>query len=322
MTARDTGGGDGAERAVVGYTVTDLVSAFTDVVGPVLLIGAAGYTLGRRQIAEARTLTSLSVAVFVPALAFYALTTSTLPWATLAQFAGYIILQFFLIGLIIALAARIYGWDRKLTTGLLLATLFSNAGNAGLPLAFFAWGNAGLSAAVGFFAMQVVATNMLAAYLAARADAGALHAVRALLRLPVTYAIIAGLLLNLWGVVLPLPIAKATQLLANGAVAVMLLLVGVQLAEVRFGGEWRGIAFATVTRLLVAPVLAWGTASLVGLEGVARQTGILQASLPTAVTAAIWASEFAVVPALVSSVVVVTTLLSPLTITVLLVLLR
>jgi len=299
-----------------------LFSAFTDVVGPVLLIGAAEYVLGRRRAAEARTLTSLSVAVFLPALAFYALTTSTLPRTALAQFAGYLVLQFVLLGLFTALAARIYGWDRALTTGLLLATLFSNAGNAGLPLAFFAWGQAGLSAAIGFFAVQAVATNMLAAYLAARADAGALHAVRALLRLPVTYAIIAGLLLNLWGVVLSQSIAKATQLLANGAVAVMLLLIGMQLAEVRFGGEWRGIAFATVTRLLVAPVLAWGTAPLVGLEGVARQTSILQASLPAAVSAAIWASEFAVVPAVVSSVVVATTLLSPLTITILLVLLR
>jgi predicted permease len=302
--------------------VARLLSAFTDVIGPVLLVAAAGYGLGRRRIVEAQALTSLSVAVLVPSLAFYALTTSTLPQAALARFAGYILLQFVLIGIVILLAARASGWDRTLTTGLLLATLFSNAGNAGLPLAFFAWGSAGLGAAVGFFAVQAVATNVLAAYLAARAGGGAVHAARALLRLPVTYAIAAGLLLNVLGVPLPPPAARAVQLLANGAVAVMLLLVGVQLAEVHLGGEWGGIAFATATRLVVAPLLAWATAPLVGLDGVARQTGILQASLPTAVTAAIWASEFAVVPTVVSGAVVVTTLLSPLTVTVLLALLR
>ncbi len=299
-----------------------LLSALTDVIGPVLLVAAAGYVLGRRRVVEAQTLASLSVAVLVPSLAFYALTTSTLPQAALLRFAGYVVLQFVLIGIVIVLAARAYGWDRTVTTGLLLATLFSNAGNAGLPLAFFAWGSRGLSAAVGFFAVQAVATNVLAAYLAARAGGGAWHAARALLRLPVTYAIAAGLLLNVVGVPLPQPVAKAAQLLANGAIAVMLLLVGVQLAEVRLGGEWRGVAVATVTRLVVAPMLAWGTAPLLGLDGVARQTGILQASLPTAVTAAIWASEFAVVPTLVSSAVVVTTLLSPLTVTALLALLR
>src|SRR5574340_860122 len=142
-----------------------LLTAFTDVIGPVMLIGAAGYVLGRRQIAEARTLSSLSVSVLVPALAFYALTTSALPRIALAQFAGYILLQFALIGLLITLAARGYGWDRTLTTGLLLATLFSNAGNAGLPLAFFAWGTRGLAAALAFFAVQAVIGNVLAAYI-------------------------------------------------------------------------------------------------------------------------------------------------------------
>ncbi len=302
--------------------MTGLLSAFTGVVGPVLLVGAAGYALGRARIAEAGTLTSLSVAVFVPALAFYALTSSGLPKGTLVQFTEYIVLQLVLIGLIITSVSRLYGWDRTLTTGLLLATLFSNAGNAGLPLAYFAWGSAGLATAIGFFAIQVVLTNMVLAYLAARAEAGAMGALQALLRLPVTYAIVAGLLLDLLGVALPGPLARATKLLADGAVAVQLLLVGVQLSEVRFSGAWRGIAFATVMRLVLAPILAWTTAPLVGLEGIARQTSILQASMPTAVAAAIWASEFAVIPALVSSVVVITTLLSPLTVTVLLVLLR
>jgi predicted permease len=75
------------------------------------------------------------------------------------------------------------------------------------------------------------------------------------------------------------------------------------------------------TRLLIAPLIAWSTAPLLGLAGVVRQTSILQASLPTAVTTAIWAAEFGVTPSLVSSAVVATTLLSPVTVTALLVLL-
>jgi hypothetical protein len=39
-----------------------LVSVFTDIIGPVLLIGTSGYALGRTRIAETRTLSSLSVA--------------------------------------------------------------------------------------------------------------------------------------------------------------------------------------------------------------------------------------------------------------------
>jgi malate permease and related proteins len=219
----------------------------------------------------------------------------------------------------VAAAAR---WDRTRRTGLLLATLFSNAGNAGLPLALFAWGSRGLAAALAFFAVQAVIVNVLAAYIAAQADSGARRALRTLARLPVTYAVAVGLALDVLGIVPPVPVAKAAELLANGAVAVMLLLIGVQLAQVHPHGEWPAITVATVIRLGAAPVLAWVTAPWVGLEGVARQTSILQSSLPTAVTAAIWASEFGVAPALVSGAVIVTTLASPLTVAILLTLLR
>jgi len=288
----------------------------------VLVVAAAGYVLGRARVVDAQPLTSLSVAILAPAIAFYAVTTATADRTLLARMAVYVVLQLVLIGAVASASALAFGWDRTRRTGLLLSTLFSNAGNAGLPLALFAWGAAGLTAALAFFAVQAVVSNMLAAYLAAQAESGARRALRALARLPITYAVALGLLCNAAGVVPPAPIAKAAQLLAGGAIAVMLLLIGVQLARVRPAGEWPVITAGTIIRLAVAPVLAWVTAPWVGLEGVARQTSILQSSLPTAVTAAIWASEFGVAPALVSGAVIVTTLLSPLTIAVLLTLLR
>ena len=302
--------------------MAQVFAILTDVIGPVLLIAAVGYTLGRTHVVQAHFLTALSIQVLIPALVFYALTTSTLPRAAFAQISGFIVMQFLILALVVWLAARLGKWGRVRTAGLLFATQMSNAGNAGLPLAFFAWGQPGLNAAVGFFAIYAVLVALLSVYIGARASAGAANPARALLRQPVTYAIIVGLLLNLFGVPLPTPIAKAAELLANGAISMVLLLVGLQLAEVQLGAEFRDITFATTVRLLVAPILAWGSASLLGLEGVVRQTSILLASLPTAVSAAVWATEFGTDPALVSSVVVVTTLLSIITITGLLVLLR
>ncbi len=302
--------------------MAQVFAILTDVIGPVLVIAAVGYTLGRTRVVQAHFLTALSVQVLIPALVFYALTTSTLPRAAFAQISGFIVMQFLVLAFVVWLAARLGRWGRVRTAGLLFATQMSNAGNAGLPLAFFAWGQRGLNAAVGFFAIYAVLVALLSVYIGARASAGSAHPAQALLRQPVTYAIIVGLLLNLFGVILPTPIAKAAELLANGAISMMLLLVGLQLAEVKLGVEFREITFATIVRLVVAPILAWGSAPVLGLEGVVRQTSILLASLPTAVSAAVWATEFGTDPALVSGVVVVTTLLSVITITGLLVLLR
>lgn len=302
--------------------MASVFSAFADVIGPVLLIGVAGYLLGRGRAIDTRALSSLAANILIPALVFAALSTSSLSRATFLQLTVFVCAQFLLIGVVVGAAARMLRWDRTRMAGLLLATLFSNAGNAGMPLAFFAWGGAGLHAAAGFFAISAVPTNLLAAYLAAQGGGHPGAALRALLRLPVTYAILAAVALNLLGIAPPSPVAKAAQLLADGAIAVMLLLVGAQMSAVRLEGEWHGVALATAVRLVVAPIVAWGTATLLGLDGLLRQTSILQASLPTAVTAAIWAAQFGTAPSLVSSAVVITTLLSPVTITPLLVLLR
>jgi len=303
--------------------VTTLSSVLANVIGPMLLVGAVGVALGRTRAVDARTLASLAVAVLTPSLAFYALATSAVSHETLVRTAGYVVVQYAVLGGLTWAIGRVAGWDRTLVTGLALATMFSNGGNAGLPIALFAWGTPGFHAALGFFAIQAIATNVLAAFIAARAGHDARRAIRAVLRLPVTYAIAAGLAVNLLGITLPVTVVKAAQFLANGSVAMLLLLVGVEISTARIEhAHLHHLAFATVTRLLVAPVVAWTTAPLFGLEGLARQTSILQASMPTAVNAAVWALQFGVVPGLVSSVVAVTTLLSVLTITPLLVLLR
>jgi predicted permease len=58
------------------------------------------------------------------------------------------------------------------------------------------------------------------------------------------------------------------------------------------------------------------------MAGPARQAAVLQASMPTAVVTTILALEFDVAPTFVTSTVFVTTVLSPLTLTVLIAYLR
>ena len=79
---------------------------------------------------------------------------------------------------------------------------------------------------------------------------------------------------------------------------------------------------ATALRLGGGVAVGVVLAPLFGLTGVARQAGVLQAGMPSAVIATILATEFDVEPGFVTSVVLLTTLLSPLTLTPLLAWLR
>jgi predicted permease len=104
-------------------------------------------------------------------------------------------------------------------------------------------------------------------------------------------------------------------------VAVLLLLLGLQLARLALREEAKGAALATAIRLLAAPPIAWLTGRLVGLEGMPLAVAVLQAGTPTAVVAALWAMEFDARPRLVAATVVLSTLASVVTLTLLLALL-
>ena len=68
-------------------------------------------------------------------------------------------------------------------------------------------------------------------------------------------------------------------------------------------------------RLLGGVAVGLVLAKLLGLDDVARQAGVLQSAMPSAVITIVLATEYDVEPALVTSVVIITTLLSPLTLT-------
>ena len=246
-----------------------LASAFLQVVVPVLLIGAFGYVLGRARPIDLGPITALAVSVLVPGVAFDSLTHATFPRTLVWQLLLHVLLQLACLGLLALVASWLVGWKGRAQAGLLLASLFSNSGNVGLPIARFAFGEEGFAIAGGWFAMSALTMQTVGIFIAARAHAGPRVALRHFVRLPVTYAMLAGLAVNVAGVTVPGPIAKASQLLSSGSIAVLLVLLGLQLARLPLGAEVRGATVATVLRLFVAPPVAWLTGRAVGLEGVA-----------------------------------------------------
>jgi malate permease and related proteins len=296
-------------------------TAFVQSVLPVLLIGGLGYLVGRARVLDLAPITGLTVLVLVPAIVFDSLARATLPRDLLSRLVLHVALQLAAVWVLTVLVARVAGWRGPDESGLLLSTLFSNSGNVGLPLALFAFGPNGLAVAGGWFAIMSIGSSTVGPYLAARAQVGVRGALARVVRQPIIYAVVAGVIVNLSGWTLPAPVANASRLLSGGAVALMLLLLGLQLARLTVRQEASGAVLATAIRLVAVPPIAWAIARLVGLEGVAFAVAVIQASTPTSISSALWALEFDARPALVSAAVVLSTVVSVVTLTVLLALL-
>jgi len=81
----------------------------------------------------------------------------------------------------------------------------------------------------------------------------------------------------------------------------------------------RAMQLSVALRLLIAPVIALGLAALFGIQGFARQGSVTEASMPTMVSSTVLATEYQLDSKLVTAIVFISTLLSPLTLTPLLV---
>jgi hypothetical protein len=140
-------------------------------------------------------------------------------------------------------------------------------------------------------------------------------ALKGVFKVPAVYAVVAGMLVKSQGWALPVPLDRSVTLLSQAAIPVMLLLLGVQLFHNWRVGDGRHVPLAVALRLLVAPALALVLVPLFGLTGPARQAGLVQAAMPTAVVSTVLAETYGLEAAFVTRVVVVSTLLSPLTLT-------
>jgi predicted permease len=111
----------------------------------------------------------------------------------------------------------------------------------------------------------------------------------------------------------PLSLMRPVSLLGNAALPAMLLILGMQLKRAVAPNRPIVVATAVVLSLLVAPAIGIGLSSLLGLSGAARTAAIILASMPAAVVTTVLALEFDLDSTFVTSVVFVSTLLSPIT---------
>jgi predicted permease len=193
--------------------------------------------------------------------------------------------------------------------------MFTNAGNYGLSLNGFTYGEETLAYASIYFVCSATMVYTLGIAIASMGKASLKTALINLLKFPTLYALLIGVLFNAANWDLPIAIDRAVTTLGDGAIPAMLVILGMQLGNAKLEGRLSTIGLATGLRLLGGPLVAFGMSLLFNLQGPALQAGVTEASMPTAVMTIILATEFDVRPGFVSTVVATTTILSPLTLT-------
>lgn len=272
------------------------------IVAPVFILAAIGFGWVRVG-AEFRLqfVTRLTMNVAVPALIFSALARAEIDPDTLKALLGASVAAYAAVTLGIWAMLKLGGLDMRTFLGPLV---FGNTGNLGLPLAVFAFGETGLGYAVVVFAVMVIYNFTAGIWFVSGIGSPA-----RVLREPIVVGTLLGALFMATGWTLPVWANNAIDLVAQMAIPLMLLTLGVAIARLsapRFGQ-------AVVLSLLKAVIClgaALGAGMAFGLSGAILGVLALQVMTPVAVSSYMLADRFEADAGAVAGLVVVSTLLS------------
>ena len=274
---------------------------------PIALVALAGVVVGRCFELEIKTLSRLNLYLLFPALVLTGLQDSSLGVSSaFGLVAGVGLTSVLLYGVAIA-TARFCGWTADEQKSLVATTLFSNTGNMGLPFVLFALGEAGLERAIVYMVASALMVAMVGP-VALRGE-GLAQGMRFSLRLPIVWATVAGVGLQLLVLQLPVALERSLVMMGEAAIPLALVTLGIQLARTRFT-LGRAVLGAAGLRLGVSPLVAFGVGCLLRLSGLELQVLVVQAAMPVAVSSVIWVAELGGDAERVARAIVLSTVLS------------
>ena len=292
-----------------------LLTIFIDNLLPIFLAAGAGFALVKLIAVEPQSLSRVIFYIFSPCLVFNLLTQNQLSGEAIGQMVSFTLIHVAILGVLAWFLAARLKLKRRMIVALVLSVIMPNAGNFGLSLNQFAFGEEVLAFASLVFVVTGILANTIGVYIASLGRTNYKTALKGLLKIPTIYAVaIAAIFLQLnWQ--LPLPLERTSTVLGDAAIPAMLVLLGINLSTAEIKGQLKGLVLANGLRLVAAPFLALGVSAVMGLQGPARIAAITELSMPTAVMTAVLTTEFNAEPEFATAVIFTTTVLSPLTLT-------
>lgn len=282
----------------------ELIQPLSPVI-PVFLLIAVGFAFAHWKRISLASVTEIIVYLGTPSLVFGSLASKPLHLADIAVLFGGIVVIFATVGLLVRLYFFSFGFSSR---GFALPSLFMNAGNMGIPLALFAFGQAGLQRATLMFVMLTFLQYSLGIYiLNGRSNWTEIF------RLPLIYAAMTGLAVNLGQIQIPELLMQPITMLGQATIPIMLISLGYRLHQVE-SLQWGHAVGGALIRIVGGFAAANIAVLVIGAEGVNRQVLLLYGALPAAVINFVLTEKYRQDPGLAASIVVISTFISVFTI--------
>ena len=280
----------------------EIISQLSGIVLPVFICIAFGVLWAKvRTPFDASLITSLVYSIGVPCLILATFQKVTLSPAAIMEIALATLTCYALFTLLASFVIRTL---RLETASYLPALMFPLTGSMGLPVSYFAFGDEGLALAIVYFTFGTIGSFTIGA-----AIAEGKFSFGGIVRIPVVYAVVIAVAMQLTGLRLPAWIFNTVDLLGGIVIPAQLVALGYSLLQLRVGGIARSTSLG-VFRLAMGMAVGFAIAELFSLDGAARAIVIIQSAMPVAVSSYLFAEKFNRRPEEVAGMVIVSTAVS------------
>ena len=272
------------------------------VVAPVFILGAVGFAWVRLGFEyRVQFVTRLSMTLAVPCLIFVALMQTEIEAAALGKLLIASVVAYTGVSVAVFLVIKLNGLSIRTY---LAPLIFGNTGNLGLPLALFAFGDAGLAYAVVVFAVMIIFAFTFGLWTVSGAGSPLV-----MLKEPLFGATVLGGVFLIWDLETPIWLTNALDLIGQMGIPLMLITLGVAVARLTPTGIYRAVALS-LAKVVICTAIAWITGVWFGLDAVPFAVLVLQVATPVAVTSYLVAEKYGADAEAVAGLVVISTVIS------------
>ena len=290
----------------------------------IIMIGI-GYFLKRIDFLSEKDIdpfNKIVMYILMPCMIFHAIYSADLSLISKLGILPFIILaSSFITGIISFLLLKAFKLDDKTLWSVLVTVMIANTAFMGYPVTLGILGPDGFLRAI-FCDMATLCTFLILSFLLILKFGGtAKTAVKKIAFFPPLWAVVLGLGFNFLNIPVGPVIDNTVNYLGQGAIPLIMIALGLSIDFSALSRSKSMIAFTSVMKLFLFPLLAFFIALTLGLTGMEFKVSIIEAAMPSGMMSLLLAITYGLDYELTSDCILINTVISLITLPLIIVLL-
>jgi predicted permease len=274
--------------------MSDMLYILEEISLPIIILIVAGFVFQKIFRVEVRTFSKLTLYFMVPVVIFDKLYSTDVSWEFFLQVVPFVLLLevcMYVLALLLSALLRFNNSIRKAFTN---SMVLINTGNYGIPLIDLVFRGDPLAAASQIFivAIQNVTTCTFGVFQASSGSDSKKRALINMIKMPTLYVLLLVIIVKSFNITLTGVVTEPMKYISDAFVAIALIGLGVQLADVKLGRGLGRVMAVSAIKVVAAPLAGFALTLLLDIRGVLGAALIIGLSTPTAVNTATLALEF------------------------------